>query len=121
MSRPLFRPQPVAHLVAVVLALALLADAAGAAPTAEALGRVEAAIRRVAVEATPKTVCVRIDRGGKAAGFGSGAIVSADGLVLTCAHVTEPADHPAGTEAAGEEAHHEAGGNDTESHSQSVD
>lgn len=91
MSRPLFRPQPVAHLVAVVLALALLADAAGAAPTAEALGRVEAAIRRVAVEATPKTVCVRIDRGGKAAGFGSGAIVSADGLVLTCAHVTEPA------------------------------
>jgi len=77
-----------------LLGFATLAAAGGATAAAGDRGHLEAleaAIRRVAVEATPKTVCVRIRLPGGPQGFGSGAIVSADGLVLTCAHVTEPA------------------------------
>lgn len=44
---------------------------------------------RLAREAIAKTVLVEVRDGGLTAGVGSGAIVSADGLVLTCAHVTE--------------------------------
>ena len=94
---------------APLLALLLLAALAPAASAADrpALDALEAALRRVAVEATPKTVCVRIRLADGHEGFGSGAIVSPDGLVLTCAHVTEPAKggsltavFPDGTEAA---------------------
>ncbi len=93
------------HVVLALLLLAALAPVAAAAdrPTLDAL---EAAIRRVAAAATPKTVCVRIRLADGQEGFGSGAVVSADGLVLTCAHVTEPAKggtltavFPDGTEA----------------------
>jgi S1-C subfamily serine protease len=44
--------------------------------------------RQVARESVPRTVCFEMKVGEKR-GFGSGAIISADGLVLTCAHVVE--------------------------------
>jgi S1-C subfamily serine protease len=44
---------------------------------------------RLAREAIARTVLVEVRDGGLTAGAGSGAVVSADGLVLTCAHVTE--------------------------------
>jgi S1-C subfamily serine protease len=76
-----------------LLALLLLTALAPAASSADgpSLAALEAAIRRVAADAAPKTVCVRVRRKDGPEGFGSGAVVSPDGLVLTCAHVTEPA------------------------------
>ena len=77
------------------LALAVVAAAwlrpASAGPTREEMSAVEAKVVAVARDATKKTVAVRVEQGGKALGYGSGAVVSAEGLVLTCAHVTEPA------------------------------
>lgn len=61
------------------------------ADAARTMAEVEAKVRAVAEAARDKTVAIRIERNGKALGFGSGAVISADGLVLTCAHVTEPA------------------------------
>jgi S1-C subfamily serine protease len=51
----------------------------------------EARFKALAQEATPKTVCVKsyIDESSDKAGYGSGAIVSADGYVITCAHVVD--------------------------------
>ncbi|MBI4577878.1 MAG: trypsin-like peptidase domain-containing protein [Planctomycetes bacterium] len=54
------------------------------------LARLQERLRRVAAEAAPKTVCVEIDVWGDI-GYGSGAIIAPEGLVLTCAHVVEPA------------------------------
>ncbi|MFO0931548.1 MAG: trypsin-like peptidase domain-containing protein [Planctomycetota bacterium] len=82
--------RPARSTLVALLLLAALAPAAAAAD-GPALDTLEAALRRVAAEATPKTVCVRIRLADGHEGFGSGAIVSGDGLVLTCAHVTEPA------------------------------
>lgn len=44
---------------------------------------------RLAREATAKTVLVEVHDRGMTVGIGSGAIASAEGLVLTCAHVIE--------------------------------
>ncbi|MHC5081642.1 MAG: S1C family serine protease [Planctomycetota bacterium] len=41
--------------------------------------------------ATPRTVCIQIHLGEKT-GFGSGAIISPEGHILTCAHVSEPGE-----------------------------
>jgi S1-C subfamily serine protease len=93
-------------LSASVFGIAASARESRADVTAKEMTEIEAAIRRVAVEATPKTLCVRVTMKDGHEGFGSGAIISADGLVLTCAHVTEPsrggkltAVFPDGTEA----------------------
>lgn len=82
--------RPARSTLVALLLLAALAPAASAGDR-PALDALEAAIRRVAADATPKTVCVRIRLADGHEGFGSGAVVSPDGLVLTCAHVTEPA------------------------------
>ncbi len=49
----------------------------------------EPKIVAVVKECTPKTVCIRADLVGRFAVLGSGSIISADGYVLTCAHVVE--------------------------------
>jgi S1-C subfamily serine protease len=53
---------------------------------------------RISSEAIPKTVLVEVRAGGRTAAVGSGAIVTADGHIVTCAHVVEalqrvPADY----------------------------
>src|SRR5262245_28208112 len=78
-------------VVAVAGVTDLLSSRSIAAPTAKDMDAVEAAIRQVAKDATGKTVCIRVTMRDGHEGFGSGAIVSGDGLLLTCAHVTEPA------------------------------
>ncbi|MBI4570067.1 MAG: trypsin-like peptidase domain-containing protein [Planctomycetes bacterium] len=55
----------------------------------ELLAGLSETVKQRAVEATPKTVAIRINVQGQE-GWGTGAIVSAEGHVLTCAHVTEP-------------------------------
>jgi S1-C subfamily serine protease len=77
-------------VVAVAVA-ALGAGSAFADATPESMDAVEATARRVAAEATAKTVAVRVVVGDTTIGWGSGAIVSPEGQVLTCAHVTEAA------------------------------
>jgi S1-C subfamily serine protease len=47
--------------------------------------------RAVAADAVPRTVCLRM-RVGPKTGYGSAALISADGLALTCAHVVEVSD-----------------------------
>jgi serine protease Do len=47
--------------------------------------------REVAAQATPATVLVKSTLGDGRAGFGSGALISADGSILTCAHVIDTA------------------------------
>src|SRR5262245_20842298 len=79
-------------LVLAAVASVAIAARALAAPDAASLAAVEAKVRAVARSATPKSCAIRIEQGGIALGFGSGAVVSAEGLVLTCAHVTEPAE-----------------------------
>lgn len=51
----------------------------------------EKTFEKIAAEATPKTVCVKsyVEKTGDKAGYGSGAIISADGYILTCAHVVD--------------------------------
>lgn len=82
------RPRALPPALFALLAWATLAPAAARAGT---LHELEAALRRVAAEAGDKTVAIRVTMAGGGEGFGSGALVSPDGLVLTCAHVTEPA------------------------------
>lgn len=82
------RPRSLPPALVALLAWAALAPAAARAGP---LHDLETAIRRVAVEAGEKTVAIRVTMAGGGEGYGSGALVSPDGLVLTCAHVTEPA------------------------------
>ncbi len=71
--------------LAWVLCLALFAPLLG-----EEMARdLEPRIISVVEDCTPKTVCIRADLVGKFAVLGSGSIISADGYVLTCAHVVE--------------------------------
>jgi serine protease Do len=85
-------------------ALALAALAAGPARLARAgedpqrapqadLRTLDRTFREVAGRATPSTVLVKstLKDGSGRAGFGSGAIIAEEGLVLTCAHVVEMA------------------------------
>ncbi|MDP7036288.1 MAG: trypsin-like peptidase domain-containing protein [Planctomycetota bacterium] len=46
-------------------------------------------VKKVVRASIPRTVCIRIQVGEKS-GFGSGAILTSDGLILSCAHVIEP-------------------------------
>jgi len=57
----------------------------------ESVRSLEKTFQKLAKEATPKTVCVKsyIEETGDKAGYGSGAIISADGYILTCAHVVD--------------------------------
>ncbi len=96
------RPRPVIPLIPLAtLSVALAFAAAAGTPqalagglTAEELRALEARFRAVAAQSTPKTVLVKslLKDGGGKAGFGSGAVISADGYILTCAHVTEIAE-----------------------------
>jgi S1-C subfamily serine protease len=76
-----------------LVALALLVGLAPAvrAGDGEDLRALEKTFKKVAADATPKTVCVKsyIEETGDQAGYGSGAIISADGYILTCAHVVD--------------------------------
>ncbi|MCR4317529.1 MAG: trypsin-like peptidase domain-containing protein [Planctomycetes bacterium] len=50
-------------------------------------------VNKVVLDSIPKTVAIRIhvSQGGRTGeGWGSGAIISADGYIMTCAHVIEP-------------------------------
>ena len=51
----------------------------------------EKTFQKIAKDATPKTVCVKsyVEKTGDKAGYGTGAIISADGYILTCAHVVD--------------------------------
>ncbi len=91
-SMPLRRARPwLVLLAAATLSRLSRAPAAVAAPDAASMAAVEEKVREIARTAREKTVAVRIEVGGTTLGFGSGAVISAEGLVLTCAHVTEPA------------------------------
>lgn len=72
----------------VFLASPLLADRQRSVEE-EILAGLAETIQRTAEKATPSTVLIKIAVGGQE-GYGSGAIVSADGLIVTCAHVAEP-------------------------------
>ena len=77
------------RLLAIAITLASLASFARAGdPDVAGL---EKTFEKLAKEATPKTVCVKsyVEETGDKAGFGSGAIISADGYILTCAHVVD--------------------------------
>jgi S1-C subfamily serine protease len=84
-SRRLLRLLPLALALAGAAPLPALAEEV----TRESMGRLEETVRRVAEEASRKTVAVRVDDGEDVLGWGSGAVVSPEGLVLTCAHVSE--------------------------------
>ena len=73
--------------VALLLALAPVAARAGDQDVKE----LEKTFKKLAKEATPKTVCIKsyIEKEGDKAGYGSGAIISKDGYILTCAHVVD--------------------------------
>ncbi len=75
----------------VLLALAALLAIAQAARAQEDVKALEKRFQKLADEATPKTVCVKsyIEAKGDRAGYGSGAIISPDGYILTCAHVID--------------------------------
>jgi S1-C subfamily serine protease len=51
----------------------------------------EKTFEKIARDATPKTVCVKsyVEKTGDKAGYGTGAIISEDGYILTCAHVID--------------------------------
>ncbi|HZV00959.1 MAG TPA: hypothetical protein VFF73_29860, partial [Planctomycetota bacterium] len=67
--------------VALLLALAPVAARAGDQDVKE----LEKTFKKLAKEATPKTVCIKsyIEKEGDKAGYGSGAIISKDGYILT--------------------------------------
>ncbi len=56
------------------------------------LDDLEAMYRRVSAESIPKTVCLTAKLPQGEVAIGSGAVVSADGYILTCAHVLEAAE-----------------------------
>ncbi|MBI3723637.1 trypsin-like peptidase domain-containing protein [bacterium] len=88
-----FRPRNIARAAfALALAVALAPRAFaddGASP--ETVRSLESTLEKLAKEATPKTVCVKsyLAETGDQAGYGSGAIISADGYILTCSHVVD--------------------------------
>ncbi len=71
----------------MIIAFAPVAALAGDADVKE----LEKTFQKIAKEATPKTVCVKsyVEKTGDKAGYGTGAIISADGYILTCAHVVD--------------------------------
>ncbi|MHC4779307.1 MAG: S1C family serine protease, partial [Planctomycetota bacterium] len=75
--------------VFVLLATPLAAQETS--PEQEILIGLSRTVRRAASHATPRTVCIRIHIGDKT-GFGSGALVTPEGHILTCAHVSEPGE-----------------------------
>ena len=85
------------HTIRALALLLAVLFALGAAPRATAEESQEQQILiglsrsfgRVAEHAIPRTVCIRVQVGDKK-GFGSGAIISPEGHILTCAHVSEP-------------------------------
>lgn len=85
------RFRPFAHAMLVACALCLPSVAfAQERPVAEAyILDLAKTVKDVARHATPRTVAIEIHIGGRM-GYGSGAIISADGLILSCAHVIEP-------------------------------
>jgi S1-C subfamily serine protease len=80
-----------AKLSRVLLALAALSALATRARAEEDTRGLEKRFRELAKASIPKTVCVKsyVEAHGDKAGYGSGAIVSPDGYVLTCAHVVD--------------------------------
>lgn len=82
--------------VVLALVVALVAARVARAQQSEAQALAESyvldvarSVNEVARLAIPKTVAIEIHIGAQR-GYGSGAIISADGLILTCAHVAEP-------------------------------
>lgn len=77
-------------LLGIALLVVAFAPAAARAGDPD-VKELEKTFEKVAKEATPKTVCVKsyIEMTGDKAGYGSGAIISADGYILTCAHVVD--------------------------------
>jgi S1-C subfamily serine protease len=79
---------PLAALVVLALASAGAPGARGDDATA-GLARLESTVVAVAREAATKTVAIRVGAILGGTGWGSGAVISPEGLVLTCAHVSE--------------------------------
>ncbi len=77
--------------VALAFAIALPAAAQDELDQ-EIAGSLANAFKEVAARSAECTVCISLEVGGKT-GFGSGAIISRDGLVLTCAHVAEAGEN----------------------------
>lgn len=98
------RPRPARRLVFAAAAFALALAPVAARAQSDDVGTLERAFREVAAKSIPSTVLVKstLKDGSGRAGYGSGAIVSADGLVLTCAHVIEIAGEIEVTLASGE-------------------
>src|SRR5688572_13474545 len=83
-----FMPRVRSFLIASVTALVISTSAADAGEDVRAL---EKRFREVAARAIPATVLVEstLSDGSGRSGFGSGAIISADGHILTCSHVID--------------------------------
>jgi len=82
----------------ILLLFGLLAAGAPGALAAEELSQeqqvlngLSSSFQKAAETATPRTVCIRIHLGERT-GFGSGALISPEGHILTCAHVSEPGE-----------------------------
>jgi serine protease Do len=91
-------------VIVAVLALAAAAPARADDAAREEIVRLDARFRAVATRAIPATVLVRstLKDGSGRAGYGSGAIISPDGYVLTCSHVIDIAGEIEVTLATGE-------------------
>lgn len=96
------RSKVLALLLLVVLGLSVVPVRALAQDRPDEVRALEGRIRDVVADSIPKTVCIRVSVNpeslpfgqggggeGERMGFGSGAIISADGLVLTCSHVVD--------------------------------
>lgn len=81
----------IGNKVAIAVVVYLLTIPIVSSQTIEDLERVSAKIQALAPFIQDRTVAIKIVIGDQT-GFGSGAIISSDGMILTCAHVAEVSD-----------------------------